>query len=129
MRIINKTQKTILAEDVILANGLFKRMKGLLGRKEFKPGQALILRPCNSIHTFFMRFPIDVLFMDKNSRVIKAIHSLKPFSLTPIYFNAAFVIELPANTLKSTFTSQGDTLILEGKPEALAVTKSNFSFV
>ena len=113
MRIINKTKNTVLAEDVIAADTFFTRIKGLLGKKEFKKGQALILKSCNSIHTFFMRFPIDVLFVDKNSTVIKAIYPLKPFRLTGIYFNATFAIELPVNTIQSTLTFEGDKLFLE----------------
>ncbi|MBM3246498.1 MAG: DUF192 domain-containing protein [Candidatus Omnitrophica bacterium] len=112
MGIVNKTKNTILAQDVSIANRLFKRMKGLLGRKEFKAGQAIILEPCNSIHTFFMRFPIDVLFVDKNNRVIKVKSSLKPFRLSPIYFNAAFAIELPSGMAEATSTSQGDILLI-----------------
>ncbi len=113
MRIINKIKGTVLAEDVIIANTIFKRAKGLLGKKEFKKGQALILKPSNSIHTFFMNFPIDVLFVDKDNRVLKALSSVKPFRLTSIYFQASFVIELPSGTIQSTLTCKGDTLLLE----------------
>lgn len=113
MRIINKTKNTILAEDVVVASTPFKRIKGLLGEKELKKNQALLIRPCNSIHTFFMRFPIDVLFVDKENRVIKAISYLEPFRLTYIYFNASFAIELPAGTIQPNFTQEGDTLLLE----------------
>lgn len=113
MRIINKTKNTVLAEETVVADTFFTRMKGLLGKKEFKKGQALILKPCNSIHTFFMRFPIDVLFINKDNRIIKAISSLNPFYFTYIYFNAAFAIELPAGTIESSLTQDGDTLLLE----------------
>ena len=113
MRIINKTKNTVLAEDVIVADTPYKRIHGLLGKKEFKKGEALILKPCNSIHTFFMQFPIDVLFVDKNNRAIKAISGLGPFRLTNIYFHARFAIELPADTIKSTLTCEGDGLIIE----------------
>ena len=113
MRIINRTKNTILAEEVIVADTVFKRIKGLLGKKEFKKAQALILKPCNSIHTFFMRFPIDVLFVDKNHKVIKAATNLPPFRLTRIYFNAQFAVELPFDTIKSTATCAGDSLIIE----------------
>jgi len=113
MKIVNKTKNTFLAEDVVIANTLFKRIKGLLGKKEFKKGQALILNPCNSIHTFFMHFPIDVLFVDKDNRVIKAISVFPPFRFSNIYFNSAFVIELPSGTINSTSTSEGDLLLIE----------------
>ncbi|OGX40606.1 MAG: hypothetical protein A2984_02700 [Omnitrophica WOR_2 bacterium RIFCSPLOWO2_01_FULL_41_12] len=112
MKIINQTKNTILAENVIVADRPFQRIKGLLGKKEFKPGQALVLKPCNSIHTFFMKFPIDVLFVDKDNRVIKAVPTLKPFCLTYIYFRAILAIELPVGTIPSTLTQEGDTLTL-----------------
>jgi uncharacterized membrane protein (UPF0127 family) len=113
MKIINKSNDTILAENVILANTPFKRMKGLLGKKEFSKGQALILRPCNSIHTFFMYFPIDILFVNRNNKVVKAVSSLKPFRLSGIYLNSAFAIELPSGIILSTKTQENDTLLLE----------------
>ncbi len=113
MRIVNQTKRTVLAESVVIADTPFKRIKGLLGRKDFKEGEALIIKPCNSIHTFFMRFPIDVLFVAQDNRIIKAISYLGPFRLTSIYFNASFAIELPAGTIQSTSTQQGDCLTIE----------------
>jgi len=112
MVIINKTKNTILAKDTLVAATLITRIKGLLGRNDFQQGEALIIKPCNSIHTFFMHFPIDVLFVDKDSRVIKALSCLIPFRLSKIYFNASLAIELPAGTIQSTLTSEGDTLLL-----------------
>lgn len=112
MKIINKTNNSVVSEEVIFANTPLKRMKGLLGRKELKKGQALVIRPCNSIHTFFMRFSIDVLFVDKENRVIKIISCLKPFRLSPVYFNSAFTVELPVGTIQSASIKEGDTLVI-----------------
>jgi hypothetical protein len=61
-----------------------------------------------------MRFPIDVLFLDKNNRVLKAIANLAPFRFSPLSSKSRLVIELPSGTIHSTSTSQGDQLILEG---------------
>lgn len=113
MKLINKTKNTVLAQEVTTAGTLFKRMKGLLGQRNMAKGSALLLRPCNSVHTFFMRFPIDVLFIGKDNRVIKTISALKPFRITNICFRADFVIELPGGIINSTLTSQGDILSLE----------------
>jgi uncharacterized membrane protein (UPF0127 family) len=110
IKIINRTKNTVLAENAVLADTVFKRIKGLIGRKEFVKGEALILKPCNSIHTFFMKFPIDIIFLDKNKRVIKTITCLKPFRLTPIYFKANLAIELPCGTIQTTFTEPADYL-------------------
>lgn len=113
MKIINQSKNTLLAEQVRVADTFWKRFKGLLGEKELQKGQALVLKPCHSIHTFFMRFPIDVLFVDKDNKVIKAISCLRPFRLSFIYFNASFAIELPAGVIHSSRASKGDALLLE----------------
>lgn len=113
MRLLNKTKNTCLAQDVIMARTFFARAKGLLGRRQFKGPQAIVLKPCSSIHTFFMRFPIDVIFIDRDNKVIGAISSIRPFRLSPIFFNSRFAIELPSGTLKSTSTQAGDTVLLE----------------
>lgn len=112
-KISNITKKTVLAKEVNVADTFFTRTKGLLGRKEFRKGQALILNSCQSIHTFFMHFPVDVLFVDKNNCIVKTINSLKPFRLTPLYFNSVFTIELPAGVLQDTATQEGDILLFE----------------
>lgn len=110
MKIINKGKGTILAEKVIVAHSLLKRMVGLLNRNCLKNGEALIISPCNSIHTFFMRFAIDVIFVDKDNKVIKAIPCLKPFHLTPIFWLSDRAVELPEGTILSTHTQEGDLL-------------------
>ncbi|MFH0763259.1 MAG: DUF192 domain-containing protein [Candidatus Omnitrophota bacterium] len=112
MKIINQTKNITLAQDAMLAGALFQRMRGLLGRKEFKQGEGIILKPCNSIHTFFMRFPIDVLFVDKNNKIVKTIANFVPFRISNIYFRVSFTIELPAGTIEKTLTSPGDILTL-----------------
>lgn len=100
----------MLAENAALAKTLLKRIIGLLGRKEIKAKEALVLTPCNSVHTFFMRFPIDLIFLDKDSKVIKAISRFKPYRISKMYFRANTVIELPAGILESASLEIGDTL-------------------
>ena len=112
MKIINTAKNTVLADNAVVAESPMARVIGLLNKKELPAGGALVIRPCNSIHTFFMRFPIDVLFVDKNNRVVKALPHLAPFRLSAIYFNAEFVIELPVNTIHSSNTQSGDPLSL-----------------
>ncbi|HTZ11338.1 MAG TPA: DUF192 domain-containing protein [Candidatus Margulisiibacteriota bacterium] len=115
MKITNNNKGSILAEEVILADTPAKRIKGLLGKKEedFSEGQALILKPCNSIHTFFMNFTIDALFVDQENRVIKVLPYLRPFRLSPIIFQSLFVVELPVGVIQATHTQEGDYLTLE----------------
>jgi uncharacterized membrane protein (UPF0127 family) len=112
MKIINKTKNTVLAEDAVAADTVFSRLKGLLGRKAFIKGEALIITPCNSIHTFFMRFPIDVLFVDKNNKIVKVLAQLSPFRFSKLYWKSKTVVELPSGKINSTQTQYGDSLQL-----------------
>jgi uncharacterized protein len=112
MRLINQTKNIILAEDVLMARTPFRRIKGLLGRKVFLSGQAIILEPCNSVHTFFMCFPIDILFVDKNYKIIKILPKFNPNRISRIYWHSSRVIELPAGKLDITNTQAKDQLQL-----------------
>jgi uncharacterized protein len=112
MRLINQTKNIILAEDVFLAKTPLGRIKGLLGRKVFLSDQAIILDPCNSVHTFFMRFPIDIIFVDKDYKIIQILPELKPNKISRIYWNSRRVIELPVGRLNLTDTQAQDQLQL-----------------
>ena len=110
MKVINLTRNTVLAEEARIANNFFTRLVGLLNRSSLKKGEALILAPSHCIHSFFMRFTIDVIFLDKTGKVIDALPSFKPFRLSPLYFHSHSVIELPEHTLQLTQTQPGDIL-------------------
>jgi uncharacterized membrane protein (UPF0127 family) len=99
-----------LSNNVVLADSILKRMKGLLGKNNMLAGEALWIKPCMSIHTFLMKFPIDVIFLNKRSQVIAVIKNLKPNRLTWFYPKAASVLELPSGTLKDTDTRVGDEI-------------------
>jgi len=113
MRLINQTKNSILAEEVFFAETSLKRLKGLLGKKTFANGQALIIKPCNSVHTFFMRFAIDVIFVNKHHQIVQVIPGLKPFRMPRPYFRAAYVVELPVGVIKTSASLPGDILKLE----------------
>ncbi|MDD5595378.1 MAG: DUF192 domain-containing protein [Candidatus Omnitrophica bacterium] len=113
MRLINQTKNTILAEEVFFANTGLKRLKGLLGKKELPKGKALIIKPCSSVHSFFMQFTIDLIFLDEQNRVIKTIPYFRPFRITRPYFHAVSVVELPSGTIDSSLTQITDSLSLE----------------
>jgi uncharacterized membrane protein (UPF0127 family) len=110
MKVINLNKGSLLADKALVAKTLIQRLTGLLGRESLEQGEALIIKPCSSIHTFFMKFPIDVLFMNNNLRVIRAIEHMPPFRLSPIVFKANFVIELPAGVIGRSSTGKGDLL-------------------
>jgi len=113
MKIINLNRNLVLAEKAILANSFSARLKGLLGFKSLKQDQAMVLSPCNSVHTFFMHFPIDVLFVDKDNRVIEMVQDMKPFRAVAVCFRSEFVVELPSGVIDSTDTSIGDILQIQ----------------
>jgi uncharacterized membrane protein (UPF0127 family) len=106
----NKTRNIVLSAQAELADTFFSRMQGLLGRNVFSKGQALVITQCNSIHMFFMKFPIDAMFLDAKDRVVGAVKNIQPFQLSPIFWTAVRVVELPAGTLTRTATSLGDSI-------------------
>ena len=101
----------MVAEKVERATSTRARLRGLLGRTSLDG--ALVIEPCTSIHTFFMKFTIDALFVDSGLRVIRAIHALRPWRMTRIYPGAAMVIELPEGAVKASDTREGDALAFE----------------
>jgi uncharacterized membrane protein (UPF0127 family) len=110
MKIINVSKGTILADKAELANTFFKRLLGLLNRKSLNKGEALILSPSNCIHSFFMRFSIDALFLDQSGKVTATLSSFRSFRVSPIYFNSSLTIEFPESTLQSSNTQPGDII-------------------
>jgi uncharacterized membrane protein (UPF0127 family) len=112
MRIHNRTKNVELAANATLAASYWSRLVGLLGRKGLAEGEALVLEPCNSVHTMFMRFTIDVLYLDKERRVVKAVPSLKPFRVSAAFRGAHSVVELPEGVIAATSTAPGDEVTL-----------------
>jgi len=112
MKAIIKTSGAVLVDEVETAESLFARLKGLLGRSSLQKGHALWLRPCNGIHTFGMRFPIDVVILDSEQRVIASISDLLPNKITKIYRRAASVLELPAGTLAGMSLDIGERVVI-----------------
>lgn len=113
VRIVNQTRGTVLAEQAEVANTPFKRLKGLLGRQRLKQGEGLIIIPCSSIHTFFMRFSIDAVFLGKDGRVVALAESLPPTRLFGSLLKGKLVIELPCNTISQTKTSLNDCISMQ----------------
>lgn len=112
-RLVNARSGAVLASDVEHARTVRARLKGLLGRDGLPPGRALMIAPCTSIHTFFMRFAIDAAFLAADGRVVRAIGGLRPWRATRVYPSAALVVELPAGVLAATGTLEGDRLRFE----------------
>lgn len=109
-RVTNRTKQRVLGDKVREARGFADRFVGLMGRKDLSMGEGLHLVPCSSIHTFFMRIPIDVLFLDVEGKVVRAIQALPPWRATPVCFRARTVLELPAGVLSASGTEEGDVV-------------------
>jgi len=112
VRIRNTTRGTELASDARAARTFWSRFIGLMGRSSLRPGEALVLEPCTSVHTAFMRFAIDAVYTDRSWRVVKLSPNLKPFRVSGVLRGGYATIELPSGTIASTGTAPGDQLVL-----------------
>lgn len=111
----NQTRKTILGQAVEVADTSAKRRTGLLRHERLGPGEGLWIVPCESVHTFFMKFPIDLVYLDKRHKVRKVRDAVPPWRLS-VCLTAHSVIELPAGTAKQSGTRAGDELVIEKLP-------------
>ncbi|KUK53774.1 MAG: hypothetical protein XD78_0949 [Desulfotomaculum sp. 46_296] len=109
--LIDPAKKTVLAENLQIASNPLQRMSGLLGKNYLPYGEGLLLVPCNSIHTFFMRFPIDILFLDRFYKVLRIVENLQPYRLA-LHLKAFQTVELPAGTVCKLNTEVGSNLTL-----------------
>lgn len=109
----NQTRNNVLASRATEATSFTARFIGLLGKKELPFGEALHIKPCNSIHTFFMKIPIDALFLDRQLKVVKVCGAMVPWRISSVYWSAHSVLELPAGTASASGTTEGDQLVLE----------------
>ncbi len=114
MKITNTTKGRTVAERASLAEKTLDRMKGLLGRDSLPEGEGLVIKPCTSIHTFWMRFAIDAVFFDRKMRVVSVYNGLKPFRASSWHPFAAGVIEVPSGTARKVGIEAGDQLSFEG---------------
>jgi uncharacterized protein len=106
----NLTKNILLSAQAELADTFFSRMRGLLGRRAFSEGQAMVITRCNSIHMFFMKFPIDAIFLNAAGRVVGIVKNIRPFQVSPVFWTSERVVELPAGTLDRSATSLGDII-------------------
>ena len=109
MLLLNERTGDLVAKDVELASTRETRRKGLLGRESLGAEAALVLTPCCSIHTAFMRFPIDVAFVDRDGRVIRFVRDLKPWNIA-VSLRARAAIEFAAGSLRARDVRLGDRL-------------------
>jgi uncharacterized membrane protein (UPF0127 family) len=109
LTVTNLTRGTVLATCLEVADSGPKRSKGLLGRKALAAGEGLWIIPCESVHTFFMQFSIDLVYLNRTNTVRKIRHSVPPWRLSAC-LTAHSILELPSGTIWDTRTQPGDTL-------------------
>ncbi len=111
--LVNVRTGDAVSTDLEVARTQWQRMRGLLGRRGLEAGGGMRFDGTNSIHMFFMRFPIDVLYLDREGRVVKLVHNLAPWRLSAAW-RAKVTIELPAGSLRSHGVQVGD--LIEASP-------------
>ena len=98
MKIISKKNNIIVVKKLIIADNPISRTIGLLLKKSFEAGEGLLIKPCNSIHSHFMRFSFDAVFLDKENKIVYLIKQMSPWKISPIIRSAYSILEIPSGT-------------------------------
>ncbi|MCI2257073.1 DUF192 domain-containing protein [Domibacillus sp. PGB-M46] len=110
IKLLNLQTKQVIAKEVKVAYRFWSRFKGLMLTKNMPDNLALHISPCPSIHTFFMRYPIDVLYLNNRKEIVGTEESLVPGKIGKRFSKTESVIELPAGRIKDTSTTVGQTV-------------------
>ena len=110
VEVTDSESRSTVCETCVVADRLLPRMRGLLGRRALAPGEGIVIRPAPSIHTFFMRFPIDAVFLARNGDVLKVSRDVKPWRIRS-QRKAHAVLELPAGEAQRRNVAAGDRLL------------------
>jgi hypothetical protein len=113
VRILNGRSRASLGDRIVLAMGIRSRLRGLLGRPGLAEGEGLWLEPCTSIHMFFMRFAIDVVFVDRNGIVVRPAQNVAPWRIAAGGRGTRAALELPIGSIARSGTRAGDRLEIE----------------
>lgn len=117
VEITNRETGCVLAREALLADNFIARFKGLMGKSSLSPGrEGLILYPCRAVHTMFMRFALDLAFVDGEGMVIRTVLHLPPNRSCSPCPGALCVLELPAGSLDATGTLPGHRLLFSAGP-------------
>ena len=113
MIVRNTERESILGEAIEVAETAAQRVKGLLGRDALADGQGLLFKHCSSMHTFFMHFPIDIIYTDKKGKVLKLAPGVRPFKLVAASFRSFYAVELPEGAIHRSKSKVGDHLVFD----------------
>jgi uncharacterized membrane protein (UPF0127 family) len=111
VRVINRTRQQVVAEHAELADNVWSRFWGLMGRSELPAGSGLVLKPGGGIHMWFMRIPLDVIHVGKDDRVTHVLRGIKPWRMGPLFVGGKLAIELPVGA--AAITVPGDEIVIE----------------
>ena len=109
VKVVNSSTGMEISAEVEIADTFMSRFLGLMPRKSLGDEEGLLLDPCNSIHMFFMSFPIDAVFLDKDNKAVFILENFKPWKISPFVKNAKTTLELPAGRCKGRI-NVGDTV-------------------
>ncbi|HEY4867927.1 MAG TPA: DUF192 domain-containing protein [Candidatus Dormibacteraeota bacterium] len=115
LRLVHPGSGRVLASRLEVPRTFVGRGLGLMFRSTLEEGSGMWISPCNGIHTFFMRFPIDAVVLDRRQRVVRAYSSLGRWRVVPLVFGARSVVELPAGTVAPLALSRGDQLTVQAE--------------
>jgi uncharacterized membrane protein (UPF0127 family) len=113
----NSTRRTVLGRSIREAKSFLSRGRGLMLSEKLCRDEGLLIEPCSSIHTWFMRFPIDVLYVDRDDVVLRADPEMKPWRFGPVFTGAHWVLELPPGAIRDSETEPGDRLLIHAASE------------
>ena len=113
MRVRNLSRDADLADRATVADNFWRRLRGLLGRDGLEAGEGLVIKPCTSVHMLGMRFPLDVLYLDRAGTVLRVLPALRPGQFGPVVWRSHMAVEFPAGTIAATGTVPGDRVELE----------------
>jgi uncharacterized protein len=121
LQALNHTRSTILCARLEDAGGVAGQSRGLLGRDRLAPGDGMLFvrarfDPFMWMHMFFMRFPIDIVFLDRDSRVVRINQRLRPWRVSSVVFAARSALELAAGEVARSGTRVGDLITIEEAP-------------
>ena len=116
-RLRNVTRGTVLGEAIDVADTSAKRATGLLKHTELRAGEGLWIVPCEGVHTYFMKFPLDLVYIDKKNVVRKVVRNVPPWRAS-FCLMAHSIVELPVGTIEGSATRKGDELAFEAIIEA-----------
>ena len=124
MMVLNLTRSSVVVQNLRVAQNLWERMRGLIGTEPLQIGEGFLIPHCQGIHTFGMTYRIDLIYLDREGKVVALFEELEPNQLGPIRFQTHSILELPVGAITRSGTHIGDLLNLDSL-EVLALTRAN----